>query len=122
MNTQSYQAEQAEQSNVEPPLATPNRATRQHFGWAATATAMIAIGAGLTALVVGVTGGTNTDAPPSPGVTRPYGNELPPKGLDQRLYNLAEERSAVPPKGVDQRLYNLAEEWAAGQRLAGGHR
>ena len=64
MNTQSYQAEQAEQaeqSKVEPPLATPNRATRQHFGWAATATAAIAIGAGLTALVVGVTGGTDTD-------------------------------------------------------------
>ena len=80
----------------------------------------IAIGTALTALVFGVTGSADTKAPPSPGVIPPYGNEVPPKGLDQQLYELAENRaeegSEVPPKGVDQRLYELAEEFAARQQ------
>ncbi len=123
MNTKSHQAErtqQTEQTSVEPE-ATRNRATRQHIGRTAMAIVTIAIGGGLTALVIGVTGdaGTGTEAPPDPGFQLPYQNELPPQGLDQRLYNLAEERAAerqaemkVAP-GADQRLYNLAEERAA---------
>ena len=75
----------------------------------------VAIGIALTALVIGVAGDTDTNAPPSPGVTRPYGNELPPKGFDPQLYKLAEEKSDVPPKGFDQHLYKLAEQGAAGQ-------
>jgi hypothetical protein len=115
MNTKSHQAErtqQAEQTSVEPE-ATRNRATRQRIGRTAMAIVTIAIGAALTALVIGVAGGTDTKTPPSPGFAPPYGNELPPKGLDQRLHNLAEERSEVPPEGLDQRLYNLAEERAS---------
>ena len=117
METKSTRTEQAEHT-TEQPQPGRNRATRQYNNRIVTAIVTIAIGIALTALVVGVAGGTDTNAPPSPGVTRPYGNELPPKGLDQHLYNLAEEKSDVPPKGIDQHLYNLAEEGAAGQRAA----
>ncbi len=114
MNVKSYRTEQAEHTTKQP-QAGRNRATKPYNSRIVMAIVTIAIGVALTALVVGVAGGTETNAPPSPGVTRPYGNELPPKGLDQRLYNLAEEKSVVPPKGIDQHLYNLAEEGAAGQ-------
>lgn len=121
---------QTEQTHGEPEATTRSdqnlsteRATgaRQQRGRIAMAIVTIAIGGGLTALVIGVTGdeGTDTEAPPSPGFQLPYQNELPPKGLDQRLYNLAEERAAegqakmkLSP-GADQRLYNLAEMLAA---------
>ena len=66
---------------------------------------------GLIAFVIGVGDGSDTetprpDAPPSVEV------EVPPRGIDQRLYELAErhaarmERESVP--GPDQRLYELA--------------
>jgi hypothetical protein len=121
---------QTEQTHREPEVTTRSdqkhpteRATgaRQQRGRIAMAIATIAIGGGLTALVIGVTGneGTDADVPPDPGFQLPYQNELPPKGLDQRLYNLAEELAAerqgemrLAP-GADQRLYNLAEERAA---------
>lgn len=111
MNTKS---QQAEQTAVEPEV-TQRIATRKNTGRAAVAVVTIAIGTALTALLIGVTGNTDAKAPPSPGFTPPYGEELPPKGLDQRLYELAgenrtDEGFAVPPKGVDQRLYELLEE------------
>jgi hypothetical protein len=125
---------QTEQTHGEPEVTTRSdqnlpteRATgaRQQRGRMAMAIVTIAIGGGLTALVIGVTGdeGTETEAPPNPGFQLPYQNELPPKGLDQRLDNLAEERAAerqakmkLAP-GADRRLYNLAEE-LAGERQA----
>jgi hypothetical protein len=111
MNVKSQQVEQPQQTSHEPEDSR-NRAARKHTGRAAMAIVTIAIGVALTALVLGVTGGTDTDtdAPPSPGVSRPYGNELPPQGLDKRLQELAPEKPAVPPKGIDQRLYEMAEE------------
>ena len=125
MSTKSQQAQQAqpaqqvEQKTVETD-AGRNRATGRYRGRAAMAVVTVAIGTALTALVIGVTGSADTKAPPSPGFIPPYGNEVPPKGLDQRLYELADEyaekHSEVPPKGLDQRLYNLAEEFAARQR------
>jgi hypothetical protein len=115
VNTKSQQAEKAEQTSVQPE-PTRTRATRQHTGRTAMAIVTIAIGGALTALVIGVSGGTDAEAPPSPGFSPPYGNELPPKELDQHLHNLGPERYEVPPKGLDQHLYNLAEEWAARQR------
>jgi hypothetical protein len=131
-NTQKeiIMSHQTEQTHGEPKVTTRSeqnlpieRATgaRQHRGRIAMAIVTIAIGGGLTALVIGVTGdeGTDTEAPPNPGFQLPYQNELPPKGLDQRLYNLAEERAGerqakmkLAP-GADQRLYRLAEERAA---------
>ena len=116
MNVTSQQAEHREQTSVEP-KAGDNRTTRQHGGRTALAIVTIAIGAALTVLVVGVTGGTDTNAPPSPGVSRPYGNELPPKGLDQRLYEMAPDGHAVPPpQAIDQRLYEMAEGSAPGRQ------
>ena len=61
----------------------------------------IAIGTALTALVIGVTGGADSKTPPSPGFSPPYGNEVPPKGLDQRLYELAEEFAARQRAGEE---------------------
>ena len=130
---------QTEQTHGGPEVTTRSdqnlpteRATgaRQQRGRIAMAIVTIAIGGGLTALVIGVTGdaGTDAEAPTNPGFQLPYQNELPPTGLDQRLYNLAEERAAerqatmklakqrllnrIPP-GADLRLYNLAEMLAA---------
>ena len=121
---------QTEQTRGEPEVTTRSdqnlpteRATGAQRGRIAMAIATIAIGGGFTALVIGATGvtgdGTETEASPDPGLHLPYQNELPPKGLDQRLHNLAGERAAerraemeLAP-GADQRLYNLAEMLAA---------
>ena len=110
METKFSGTQQAEHT-TEQPQAGRTRAAKQYNTRVVMAivTITLAIGVALTALVVGVAGGTDTNAPPSPGVTRPYGNELPPKGLDQRLHEMAPDGSAVPPKGIDQHLYNLAE-------------
>ena len=118
MSTKSQQAQQVEQKSVEPE-ADRNRATGRYRGRAAMAVVTIAIGTALTALVIGVTGGTEPQAPPSPGFSPPYGNEVPPKGLDQRLYELAEKHAEqkpfTSPKGIDQRLYNLVEDYVERQ-------
>ena len=112
MNTKSHQAEQTEQAEQtrEVPEVSPNRATRQYVGRTAMAIVTVAIGAALTALVIGVAGGTDTKPPPSPGVTQPSGIEVPPEGFDPQLYKLAQERLAVPPQGFDPQLYKLAQE------------
>jgi hypothetical protein len=109
MNTKSQQAEQAEQTH-EVPEVRPNRATRQHVGRTAMAIVTVAIGAALTALVIGVAGGTDTKPPPSPGVPPSSGIEVPPEGFDPQLHKLAQERLAVPPEGFDPQLYKLAQE------------
>ncbi len=115
MSTKSQQTEQAKQAEQtrEVPEVSPNRGTRQHVGRAAMAIVTVAVGAALTALVIGVAGGTDTEPPPNPGVTQPSGIEVPPQGFDPQLYKLAQERLAVPPQGFDPQLYKLAQEGAA---------
>ncbi|HEX5969886.1 MAG TPA: hypothetical protein VFY88_15515 [Intrasporangium sp.] len=135
-NTKSQQAGRAAgQTSVEP-QARPNRATRQHLGQAAIAIVTIAVGAALTVLVIGVTGGTDSKPPPSPGVSLEHASELAPdyidpqlarlarerlavspEYVDPQLAGLAEERFAVPPEYVDPQLETLAEQWAARQRV-----
>jgi len=115
MNTKSHQAEQAEQTR-EVPAVSPDRPTRPYVGRTAMAIVTVAIGAALTALVIGVAGGTDTTPPPSPGDTPPSGIEVPPEGFDPQLHKLAKERLAAPPEGFDPQLYKLAEQWAARQR------
>lgn len=104
-----------------PPAATPRKRTH-HRRRAAVAIATTAIGAGMTALVLGVTDGSEIQAPPSPGVAPVVVDAETMHGLDRRLYNLAEERAAerrallkLAP-GADRRLYNLAEVRAAERR------
>ena len=73
---------------------------KRHMGLAAAgAVAIVGLGAGLTALIVGVTGDTDTEAP-APGV--PPSAEVPfdtsdpnaMEGIDRRLYELAEQQKA----------------------------
>ena len=76
----------------------PVTSHRHHLGLAAAgAVVIVGLGAGLTALIVGVTGDTDTEAP-APGV--PPSVEVPfdasdpnaREGIDRRLYELAEQR------------------------------
>lgn len=71
---------------------------KPHLGLvAAGAVVVLGLGAGLTALILGVTGDTDTEAP-APGV--PPSVEVPfdasdpnaREGIDRRLYELAEQR------------------------------
>ncbi|MET0526581.1 MAG: hypothetical protein ABWZ91_17385 [Nocardioides sp.] len=91
---------------------TPVTTHRHHLGLAAAgAVVVLGLGAGLTALMVGVSGDTGNEAP-SPGVPPSVEMDVP-QGVDQRLYELADryaereaQRQTVP--GPDQRLYELA--------------
>jgi len=103
-----------------PPATAPRKPTH-HRRRAAVAVAATAIGAGLTVLVLGVTEGSEIEAPPSPGVAPVVVDADTMRGLDQRLYNLAEQHAAERraqlqlERGADQRLYDLADE-RAGER------
>ncbi len=84
-----------ETTQLEPSTATQRKT---HLGLAAAgAVVIVGLGAGLTALIVGVTGDSDTEAP-APGV--PPSVEVPfdasdpnaREGIDRRLYELAEQR------------------------------
>lgn len=76
--------------------ATPQR--KHHLGLAAAGAVMIAgLGTGLTALIIGVTGDTDTRAPSPdvpPSVEVPFDPSDPTemRGIDNWLYQLAEQR------------------------------
>jgi hypothetical protein len=111
MSIQSQQTKKSEQTK-QPGVTTP--AGRPFPGRIAMAIVTVAVGTALTALVIGVTDGTDTEAPPSPGHAPSVDTDVP-RGVDQRLYNLAEQHAAElrelgrASKGADTRLYNLAE-------------
>lgn len=75
---------------------------KHHRGLAAGAIGIVGLGAGLTALIIGVTGGTDTEAP-SPGV--PPSVEVPFDPSDPKEM-----------KGIDNWLYQLAEQHRQAQR------
>jgi hypothetical protein len=95
----------------------------KHTGRAAMVIAALAVsGVGLTAFAIGVTGGSDQQSPPAPDVPPAVEVEVPPRGVDQRLYELAEKHAAEQREagpGPDQRLYELAERYDAEQREAG---
>ena len=142
MTTQLRTAEPNADQTTRPDASTATRpdastATqpKHHLGLAAIgAVVTLGIGAGLTALIIGVTGDTDTEVP-SPRV--PPSAELPfdttdpnaAEGIDRRLYELAErhaaDRSAEVPfdttdpnaaEGIDRRLYELAEQQRKAER------
>jgi hypothetical protein len=84
-------------------------------GRAAMVVAALAVtGVGLTAFVVGVSGGSDAENPPAPDVPPSVEMEVP-RGVDQRLYELAEKHAAELREsgpGPDRRLYELAEQYA----------
>jgi hypothetical protein len=87
----------------------------KHTGRAAVVTAALAVsGIGLTAFLVGVSGGSDAENPPAPDVP-PSVEMKVPQGVDQRLYELAKKHAAEQREsgpGPDQRLYELAEQYA----------
>ena len=89
-----------------------------HTGRAAVVTGALAVsGIGLTAFVIGVTGGSDAKNPPAPEVPPSVEMQVP-QGVDQRLYELAKKHAAEHREsgpGPDQRLYELAERYAAQQ-------
>jgi hypothetical protein len=108
MTTTERKAEQTTRTDAPAPTQR-----KHHLGLAAAgAVVVLGLGAGLTALMVGVSGDTGNDAP-SPGVPPSVEMDVPVPGPDQRLYELADryaereaQRETVP--GPDQRLYELA--------------
>jgi len=82
--------------------------------------ALAVAGVGLLAFVIGVNGGTEAETPPGPDSPPAVEREVPPSGVDQRLYELAdkyaERMEAQQQPGPDQRLYELADRFAAEQR------
>jgi hypothetical protein len=132
MTIQTQQTKKSQQTK-QPGVTTragrplPTRGTSvfgRNRGRIAMAIVTVAMGTALTALVIGVTDGTVTEAPPSPGHA-PFVNTDMPRGIDQRLYKLAEQHAAElrelgrASKGADNRLYNLAEQHAAELRELG---
>ena len=91
-------------------------------GRAAMLTAALAVsGVGLTAFVLGVTGGSDAENPPAPDVP-PTVEMKVPQGVDQRLYELAEKHAAEQRKagpGPDRRLYELAWKHAQQETVPG---
>ena len=96
MTTQPRTADHNADEKTRPDASTGTQPKR-HLGLAAVgAVVTVGIGAGLTALIIGVTGDTDTEAP-SPGIppsaevqfdtTDPNAME----GIDRRLYELAEQ-------------------------------
>src|SRR5687768_4761327 len=59
---------------------------------AMVAAALAVAGVGLTAFVVGVSGGSDAENPPAPDVPPSVEMEVP-RGVDQRLYELAEKHA-----------------------------
>ncbi len=78
--------------------------------------ALAVAGIGLIAFVIGVNGGSEAETPPGPDSPASVEREVPPSGVDQRLYELAkkhaEKLEAQQQPGPDQRLYELAEQYA----------
>ena len=80
--------------------------------------ALAVAGVGLIAFVIGVNGGSDAQTPPGTDNPPAVEREVPPPGVDQRLYELAEEYAdrmesqPEPAPGPDQRLYELAEKYA----------
>ncbi len=136
MTTQPRTAEHNADQTTRPDASTATQ-PKHHLGLAAIgAVVTLGFGAGLTALIIGVTGDTDTKVP-SPGV--PPSAEVPfdttdpnaVEGIDRRLYELAEryaaDRSAEVPfdttdpnavEGIDRRLYELAEQQRKAERQA----
>jgi hypothetical protein len=82
-----------------------------------TLIAVLAVaGVGLIAFVIGVNGGSGAQTPPGTNNPPAVEKEVPPAGVDQRLYELAEkhaeklERESAP--GPDTRLYELAKQYS----------
>jgi len=80
--------------------------------------ALAVAGVGLLAFVIGVNGGSGAQNPPGTDNPPAVEREVPPSGVDQRLYELAEKHAErlererqreSAPGGPDQRLYELAE-------------
>ncbi len=107
--------------------------------------ALAVAGVGLLAFVIGVNGGSDAETPPGTDNPPAVEREVPPRGVDQRLYELADKyadedggaaaarpgpaavrarrevrrprwRRSEPAPGPDQRLYELADRFAAEQR------
>ena len=104
MTTQPQTAElNADQTTL--PDASTTTQPKHHLGLAAIgAVVTLGVGAGLTALIFGVTGDTDTEVP-SPGV--PPAAEVP---FDTTDPNAVE--------GIDRRLYELAEQQRKAERQA----
>jgi hypothetical protein len=92
------------------------RSQSKHTGRVAVVTAALAVsGIGLTAFAIGVSGGSDAENPPTPDA-HPAVDMKVPQGVDQRLYELAEQYAAGQREsgpGPDRRLYELAEQYAA---------
>ena len=133
MTTQPRTAEHNADETTPPDASTATQ-PKHRLGVAAIgAVVTVGIGAGLTALIIGVTGDTDTEVP-SPGV--PPSAEVPfditdqnaREGIDRRLYELAEQNADVRRvpfdttdpnalEGIDRRLYELAEQNAVSAEL-----
>jgi hypothetical protein len=109
----------AETTRPDPSTAPTGSERKNYLGLAAGAVAIAGVGIGLTALFIGVTGNMDTEAPSPnvpPSVELPYDANDPEemRGIDNRLYQLAEQPfDANDPeeiRGIDNRLYQLAEQ------------
>jgi hypothetical protein len=115
MSTTENKTGQKTEQKTRSDAAVPTQ-RNHHLGLAAAgAVVVLGLGAGLTALMVGVSGNTDTE-PPSPDVPPAVEMDVP-AGVDQRLYEMADryaEREAQRQTGPgpDQRLYELAERHA----------
>ena len=96
MTTQPRTTEHDADETARPDASTATQRKR-HLGLAAVGAVLtVGIGAGLTALIIGVTGDTDTEAP-SPGISPsaevPFDSTDPNEmqGIDRRLYELAEQ-------------------------------
>ncbi len=104
MTTQPRTAEHNADQTTRPDASTATQ-PKHHLGLAAIgAVVTLGFGAGLTALIIGVTGDTDTKVP-SPGV--PPSAEVP--------FDTTDPNAA---KGIDRRLYELVEQQRKAERQA----
>ena len=134
MTIQLRTAEPNADQTTRPDVSTATQ-PKHHLGLAAIgAVVALGVGAGLTTLIIGVTGDTDSEVPSppvAPSAELPFDTTDPnaAEGIDRRLHELAEryaaDRSAELPfdttdpnaaEGIDRRLYELAEQ----QRKAEG--